>query len=237
MNPSPHPLDNPIWSALATRQAALRLGDDMAWRYPPDVAPFAAVAADTPAAWRALTRLLHADAPVALLSDAPLAAPDGLHAQTVGVIHQMVATRSDATPPDTDMMALGVADVPDMMALAQKTRPGPFCARTHEMGRYLGIRQQGRLIAMAGERMRPDGYVEISAVCVDAAWRGKGLAGRMIQRLQHDIRLRGDTPFLHVLSDNGNAIALYERLGFTLRRRFFLGLMSHAPRPTAASAA
>lgn len=271
---SPHPLDNPIWSALCSRQAPLGMGDAAARRYSPDVAPFGAIAADTPEAWRDLVRLLGADDKVALLSAAPLAAVDGLKAQTVGVIHQMVAPpmvepgmvvpemvvpgmvepgmmeagmaapqwvasrlpagqtgRAMALPEladAPDITPLEQADVPDMLALAQKTRPGPFCARTHEMGRYLGIRHQGALIAMAGERMRPDGFVEISAVCVDPLWRGKGLAGRLITRLQDDIQQRGETPFLHVLSDNGNAIALYERLGYRLRRRFFFGWMQRA---------
>lgn len=229
-----HPLDNPIWSALTTRQSSLQRGDSAALRYPPDVAPFAALASETPEAWQALARLLSANDKVALLSDAPLAAVDGLQMQVMGVIHQMVATMPAVANPDDDMIPLGHDDAEDMLALAQATKPGPFCPRTHEMGRYIGIRQQGRLIAMAGERMRPAGFVEISAVCVDRNWRGQGIAGRLIQHLQRDIEQRGDTPFLHVLSDNGNAIALYERLGYTLRRRFFLSLIGRAPHPTAA---
>ncbi|MNR28329.1 putative acetyltransferase [compost metagenome] len=96
------------------------------------------------------------------------------------------------------------------------------------MGRYIGMRAQGRLVAMAGERMHPAGHVEISAVCVDDDWRGKGLAGRLMQRLQRDILQRGESPFLHVLSDNRNAIALYERLGFALRQTFSLSLIGLA---------
>ena len=76
--------------------------------------------------------------------------------------------------------------------------------------------------------MRPEGHVEISAVCVDPAWRGKGIAGQLIKRLQAGIQQRGDTPFLHVLASNHTAIALYERLGFTLRRTFFLTLVGLA---------
>jgi predicted GNAT family acetyltransferase len=102
------------------------------------------------------------------------------------------------------------------------------------MGNYIGIRDQGRLIAMAGERMRLDGYVEISAVCVDEAWRGKGLAGRLMKILRSQIEQRGETPFLHVFCDNLSAIGLYERLGFAVRRTFHLSRVKHAEVDSAA---
>jgi predicted GNAT family acetyltransferase len=126
------------------------------------------------------------------------------------------------------VIRLDSADVQDMLALVQKAKPGPFGTRTCEMGNYIGIRDQGRLIAMAGERMRIDGFVEISAVCVDDDWRGKGLAGRLMNILRKEIAQRGETPFLHVFSHNTTAIGLYERLGFELRRAFVLTRLSHA---------
>lgn len=229
MDASTQNLDNPIWTALATGQAHLGQGNALACRYHPDVAPFAALASESPAAWAALSRLLPPGEQVALLSRDPAAPGGAFRAQPVGVIHQMVAAGGDnADADDLDVVALGQADAKDMLELALKTKPGPFCKRTHEMGNDIGLRDQGRLIAMAGERMRPAGFVEISAVCVDDGWRGKGVAGHLLRRLQRDIRQRGQTPFLHVLSDNRNAIALYERLGFVLRQRFFLSLISHA---------
>jgi predicted GNAT family acetyltransferase len=145
------------------------------------------------------------------------------------MIDQMVATRHEARgTDDPEVISLSDVDAKDMHDLVEKTKPGPFGKRTHEMGNYIGIRDRGRLIAMAGERMRFDGYVEISAVCVDDDWRGRGLAGRLVNLLCREIEQRGETPFLHVFSDNRSAIGLYERLGFELRRTFVLTRIKHA---------
>jgi predicted GNAT family acetyltransferase len=234
MNHVAHPstgtsLDSPIWTALTTKQAHLGQGDALARRFHPEVAPFAALASDKPAAWDALGKLLQPHEHVALLTLEPVAAPGALHARQMGTIHQMVSTRHDAGSRDTpNVIRLGPADAPEMLDLAQRTKPGPFGRRTHEMGHYIGVREAGRLIAMAGERLRVDGHVEISAVCVDDGWRGKGLAGQLIDILRTEIGQRGQTPFLHVLSHNVTAIRLYERLGFELRRAFVLTQLSDA---------
>jgi predicted GNAT family acetyltransferase len=230
-------LDRPIWAALTTKQAYLGYGDALARRYHSDVAPFAALAFETPAAYQALLRLLlpHEQAAV-LRSDETVGPIDGLQITHAGVIHQMIARHGKAErADDRDAIRLGDADAKDMLDLAQKTKPGPFGKRTGEMGNYIGIRDQGRLIAMAGERMRVDGYVEISAVCVDEDYRGRGLAGRLIKVLRREIEQRGDTPFLHVFSNNTSAIGLYERLGFELRRTFQLTRVGHVDSRSAAA--
>jgi predicted GNAT family acetyltransferase len=216
-------LDRPIWMALNTMQAHLGRGDTLARRYHADVAPFAALASQTPAAYRALRQLLSPEEQVVLLSDEPMIAVDALQMTHLGVLYQMIATRHEVGGPDDyEVIRLGSSDAKDMLDLAHKTKPGPFAKRTREMGNYIGIRDEGRLIAMAGERMHIDGYVEISAVCVDADYRGSGLAGRLVKILRREIEQRGAMPFLHVFSDNHSAIGLYERLGFELRRTFHL---------------
>jgi predicted GNAT family acetyltransferase len=123
-----------------------------------------------------------------------------------------------ATPAGPEPVILGAADVPDMLDLTERTRPGPFGPRTIELGRYIGVRSDGALTAMAGERMRFDRFVEVSAICVDPAHRGKGLAASLMVLLIQDIQAKGLTPFLHVFADNAGAIALYEKLGFVVRR-------------------
>jgi predicted GNAT family acetyltransferase len=236
---TPVPLDQPIGSALMSRQAHLRQGDRLACRYFPDVAPFAAISqapAEATAAWQALRALLPSGEQVAMLSLAALSPGDGLQAEPLGALYQMVARapvpESEAVH-DPRIVALTDSDAPEMFELAQQTKPGPFGKRTHQMGHYIGIRDNGRLIAMAGERMQLDGFVEISAVCVDPGYRGQGLAGRLINVLRQQIGQRGDTPFLHVLSANESAIALYERLGFERRQAFTLSRISHASAPSA----
>jgi predicted GNAT family acetyltransferase len=222
-------LDRPIWNALTTRQAHLGLGDALARRFHPDVAPFAAIASDTPDAWRSLAALLGPQEQVVILSSNEVEGIDALQAKRIGTIHQMIAPQPFTQAIDeSDVIRLGTPDIDDMLALVQQTKPGPFGRRTHEMGRYIGIREAGALIAMAGERMSIDGYVEISAVCVDERARGRGLASRLMNLLRRDIAQRGETPFLHVFSHNEGAIGVYERLGFELRHVFELTQISHA---------
>jgi ribosomal protein S18 acetylase RimI-like enzyme len=130
---------------------------------------------------------------------------------------QLVDDGLDAAP-DPEAVRLGRADVPEILDLIARTQPGPFLPRTIEMGTYLGIRRDGALVAMAGERLHPPGWTEISAVCTDPAARGQGLATRLIGAVAHGIRQRGETPFLHTSAANTSAIRLYESLGFRLRR-------------------
>lgn len=128
---------------------------------------------------------------------------------------QMVATRQ--LEVDGDMQVLGDADADNMLQLATLTEPGPFFARTHTMGRFIGVRIDGRLAAMAGERMRFPGHVEVSGVCTHPDFRGRGLARRLSAAVTADIQRRGEQPFLHAWATNAAAIALYESLGYETR--------------------
>jgi predicted GNAT family acetyltransferase len=121
---------------------------------------------------------------------------------------------------DPALGRLGAADVPEMLDLVARTEPGPFVARTHELGTYLGVREDGRLIAMAGERMRFPGHTEISAVCTDPDYRGRGLARRLLRAVAAGIEARGEIPMLHAAAPNTSAISLYATLGFAVRAEF-----------------
>lgn len=131
---------------------------------------------------------------------------------------QLVARAERFSQDGDDVVELGAEDVPEMLELAAQTRPGPFWRRTHELGRFLGIRRDGRLVAMAGERLRPPGWTEISSVCTAPDFTGRGLAAQLVRSSAGGIEARGERPFLHVAADNVGALALYERLGFEVRR-------------------
>ena len=213
----PHILDNAAWAALTGPHAHLAERVGRAARYPADVSPFTALedSAD-PRAWNDLAALAGPGTAVAVT--AVRTVPRGWQIEQSGEGVQMVATALYAEPAP-EAVRLGPADVSEILGLIALTRPGPFLPRTVELGTYLGIREHGRLIALAGERLRPPGWTEISAVCTHPDHRGRGLATRLVRAVAAGIRQRGDTPFLHAAADNTPAIRLYESIGFTLRRR------------------
>ncbi|MCF3125015.1 GNAT family N-acetyltransferase, partial [Streptomyces arenae] len=186
-------------------------------RYPTDVSPWLALPDDLTATdWADLAELAGAGAEVPL-PGVTADPPDGweLTFEMPGV---QLVDDGVAAAPDPEAVRLGPADVPEMLDLVERTRPGPFLPRTVELGTYLGLRRDGALVAMAGERLHPPGWTEISAVCTDPAYRGQGLATRLVLAVAHGIRARGETPFLHTSARNTGAIRLYESLGFRLRR-------------------
>jgi ribosomal protein S18 acetylase RimI-like enzyme len=212
-----HDLDRPVWASLATFHAPIAIGDALARRYPADVNLFASARDDDPTALAALTALLAPGQHVYVLQVPPIRVPPGCSEVRPGRGVQMVAARAFEDDDATSVDTLGDDDAADMLALATLTQPGPFVARTHTMGAFIGIRIDGRLAAMAGERMRFPGHTEISGVCVHPDFRGRGLARRLSSIVGARIQARGDLPFLHAWADNRAAIALYESLGFALR--------------------
>jgi ribosomal protein S18 acetylase RimI-like enzyme len=220
---SPHVLDNPVLSSLTGPHAGFASGRGRVLRYPPEVCPFAGLPAEPdPADWADAAALVGPGGYLALAA-AP-AWPAGWE-QTMRLEGVQMAGEAVAGKPDPEALPLGVADVPDMLDLAGRTKPGPFLTRTVEMGSYLGIRRDGALVAMAGERMHPAGWSEISAVCTDPEWRGHGLASRLVLAVAAGIQARGEVPFLHAVTSNVNAIRLYEELGFRIRRPFVFSVL------------
>ena len=217
MAASRHPLDNPAWESLTGTHARLGRVQGEAGRYYEEVAPFAAVPdGASSSCWADLAALFDPAAQVVLV-DPPGGTPGDwtLAWQVEGF---QLTGENLAAEPDADAVTLGPADVPAMLDLIARTQPGPFRPRTIELGRYLGLRAGGELVAMAGERMRPPGWTEISAVCTDERFRGRGFAARLVRSVSHGIRARGELPFLHASAQNTNAIRLYESLGFEIRR-------------------
>src|SRR3984957_10726754 len=221
-------LNRPIWSALTTGDRRFAEGGSLALRFPPDIAPFGATSDDAPEAFAALRELLAEDGRVALVTLDMLKPYPGFEVVREAPIVQMVAdAETPRLPEGPAPIVLGASDVPEMLRLAEQTNPGPFGPRTHELGQYIGVRIDGALAAMAGERMRLDGAVEISAVCVSPQHRGRGHAAFLVAWLVRKLREEGAMPFLHAFTDNP-AIALYERLGFRKRKTLRLTVLARA---------
>jgi len=220
-------LDNPIYASLTSVHARFAERHGRALRYTADVAPFLALAPGSAAEdWADAVELLPPGAFAGTIDDGSPLPPQLRVAQRFEIV-QMVGTRARGAA-DPDALTLGAADVAEMLELVRATEPGPFFERTVELGRYVGLRSDGVLVAMAGERMHLDGWTEISAVCTAAAHRGRGLASRLIGTLVADIHARSEGVFLHVLTSNTTAIALYEGLGFDVRERSAMLVLTRA---------
>jgi len=218
-----HPLDNPVWYSLITAQSAIALGTAQARRYPSEIAPFVAVDERDPDESAALS-LVDPDEPVYFVAVAPPFSSSWTVTYQKSIV-QMVCDKAVAFPkPVSEVTTLSAANLDDILALTGLVYPEFFRPGTLALGTYLGIYQQGRLAAMAGERMRIDGYGEISAVCTHPDFSGRGYAAQLLTQLVNATFERGSIPFLHVGQHNERALSLYERLGF--RRRIDLGLWS-----------
>jgi predicted GNAT family acetyltransferase len=219
-----HPLDRPVWNALLSGWRELAEGSDAARRLRADYGPFAAVREDA----AALAPLVPETGALWIAEREPAVAPPGARVTRTGALHQMLADRVTPSARDLPIVALGEADAAEMRVLAALTRPGPFEALTHRFGGFLGIRVDGRLVAMAGRRMRLPGFTEVSGVCTHPDHRGGGYAGELMRQVMAAILASGEQPFLHAYAANAGAIALYETLGFRLRAAMTLSVIERS---------
>ena len=227
-----HPLENVIWQALTTRQAHFAESCDSARRFVQAVTSLCAFAQPNHEGYASLARLAGSSGTAAVFLDQPYEPRDGWDYIAGAPLLQMVCENGHATPSSSaspTVVELGANDSPKMLELTALTKPGPFGPRTHELGYYVGIRDAGKLVAMAGERMKVPGYTEVSAVCTHPDHLGKGYAAALMTEVMRSIRARDEKPFLHVRSDNSRAIAIYERLGFQKRREGHYAVLRKLP--------
>lgn len=218
-----HPLDRPVWSALSGRQSALAIAEGSALRFAPEYGLFAAMPDDAPDSLTDLSALIAAHGDVALVESGGPPPIPGVVVRSSAVCWQMVAQEPNPVgQPAFAVEDLTEADVPQMLVLATLTAPGPFFARTHQLGRFVGVKVGGQLVAMAGERMRPPDHTEVSGVCTHPDHRGRGYAAGLMLEVAARIRARGEVPFLHSYAHNTGAIALYQALGFDFRRELIM---------------
>lgn len=211
------PLDNPIWASLTSRHQGLARSIGAVVRYPPDYAPFAAVASADADASAALASLVEPDESVYLLGPVP-SVPEGWRLEHLGLLAQMVCPARIDAVDGPEIIELSEMHRADVLALTALVYPHYFRPRTMDLGRYFGIYRDGRLAAMIGERMGMDDHQEISAVCTHPDYNGRGYARHLLAWLSNDNLERERMPFLHVSQDNHRAMRLYEQNGYHVRR-------------------
>jgi ribosomal protein S18 acetylase RimI-like enzyme len=229
-------LDNAVWTALTTKQAQLALSSALARRFPPEMTLLGSLAANTAMAFESLAQLIQRDAVTLYFTSAPQI-PNGWEIVRAVELHQMVQeldapatlaphetmpNEAEADKSAPQVIELTPADIPKMSVLYTATRPGrTLCPRIQKLGPFLGIREDGKLVAMGGLRLHIAGYREITTVATLPGQEGRGYATAIVRALVERIRSRGDRPFLTVRSDNTRAIEIYRRLGFKERTRLY----------------
>jgi predicted GNAT family acetyltransferase len=223
-----HVLDRPVWSALDTRHRAFAQGDTLARRYPSSIVPFAATVADDAESLQALEALVTAGESIILLQADAIALPAGLSAISTASGVQMVLEAPLQAVSDERVQQLTQDAAAEMLALASLTKPGPFTLKALSLGDFWGVKIDGRLAAMAGERMQQPGYSELSGVCSHPDFRGGGLGRLLSVFVSNRIMARGEVPYLHAYASNSTAIGLYESIGFRLRSEMHVAVVQRA---------
>lgn len=218
-----HPLDHAVWNALTSRLSAFAVegSDDRAARIDPEVGIFLSGADDSPAALAAMAGLAtrYPGAGMIEKTGGPMAELDlpGVAVVSRIPLVQMVATALTPDGPDVAFETLTEADAPEMLALATLTRPGPFRSATRRLGPFIGIRDEGRLVAMAGRRLRVEGFTELSGICTHPDHRGRGYAAALSRAVAGEVLASGEGVFLHAFAEHHATIAFYRSLGFEVR--------------------
>lgn len=212
-----HVLDRPVWQTMNGYHAALAHGGERAKRFAPEVSAFAATGDDSPESLAALADLVAPGEIVVMVQAEEIKVPAGMQEVDRGSLVQLTSAQMPEPRESDDITELGPDDAADMLALADLTKPGPLTIHALMLGRFWGIRRDGQLVAMAGQRMRVPGYSEISGICTHSDFQGQGLARRLSIHVMRESMAGGDTAFLHAHAHNDVAVGLYQSLGFSVR--------------------
>jgi len=225
-----HILDRPVWNALSARQRRQSIAKPHAVRLLPQFGDFGAAygyRSDQPANGLLAVSLTGRD--IACVEVDTVMPPPGLTIVAHSPGLQMIMPEPTEASSAPEFTALGEADAHEMAALVAATKPGPFGPESYRLGRFIGLRRGGNLVAMAGERLMPQGFTELASICTRQEYRGRGYAAALVRQLASEIQARGETPFLHVSAGNAAARALYRTVGFVERREMMLTVLAHTP--------
>ena len=211
-------LDNPAWEALSSKQSHLNEGTNQVKYFPKNVSPFIGLKNWDADDFQILNKQITSDRSFSVMIAKQISLPDSVEIFFSIPLYQMYCQHLKPIENNTThTRKLTAADIPQMLALTEKTKPGPFYERTIELGNYIGIFDKEELVAMAGERLQLNGFTELSAVCTATDHLGKGYASYLSSKIAETIIAGGNQPFLHVRTDNLRAIQLYQKLGFEIR--------------------
>lgn len=214
-----HVLDNPAWNALCTGNKIFAGGNDIAKYFPKEVSPFVGIPEVSAGNFNLLYDIIPFESHFIFIAPHDIVIPEQWEIVHYLKCLQMVFEGEvPADFADEDLLSLTEQHVPQMLELTQLTNPGPFIERTIEFGHYRGIFDGDKLVAMAGQRLNPTPYAEISAVCTHPNYLGRGYAGKLLLNQAKRIKAASEIPFLHVKSENERAIKVYEKLGFVTRK-------------------
>lgn len=227
-----HPLDRPVWASLTTEQLAFSVGSERARRFHPDVGPLSGIQDESQKSVAELGNLLEAHGSLVVAQALPFPCPSEGRVKAEMPAVQMVHEGLDVGDAhDTRIEALAPCDADSMYALAKQTNPGPYARRTHQLGQFWGVKQGGTLVAMAGERLKTPDHIELSGVCTEPKYQGRGYGRALCLHVCRRVRSAGRTPFLHVFADNDRAIGLYASMGFVTRAEILVTVLEHRKRP------
>ncbi len=219
------PPDNPVWQALSSHQSHFNMGHHSLKFFPANVSPFVGMEHWNEADLNMLTENLPANRTFSVMIAQKVTIPEDFEIIFSCPLYQMCCFQlNPSLNPAVNIIKLGYEHVAQMLELTNKTKPGPFLEKTIDMGNYYGIFENGMLISLAGERLRLDGFTEVSAICTDPDHLGKGLASILTSHAAQNIFASGNIPFLHVKTDNLRAIQVYKRAGFEIRTEVYFAI-------------
>ncbi len=218
MNHFKKTLQNPIWYSLMETHQNFSLTYDEVQFYKPEICPFGAFtnASKTKQALNAYSQLTK---DMFLVSEKAVPSFDENHIVLNKKMEgcQMVLNKLIELEITESVIPLTEEHIQEVYDLIWLVMPGYYQKRTFDMGDYYGIFKDYKLVAISGQRMQTNDFIEVSGVVTHPDYTRKGLAKQLTWHATQEILKTGKHPILHTTKGNP-AIKLYQSLGFELTR-------------------